>query len=713
MRGFATSQETCQDQRHYQPSREGAGADCSERIALTPASTEEAGVFHFWARMLLRQTVGLLPTLTTSLYLLSLPPAISSAASSGRGESRDSAVSVYPLPEVVVTGTRLEAHTSTSPTSVVVLSQHDLRSKPGSLLASSLESIPGLFVRSYGGGASLRSVSVRGMGPEYTLVLLDGQRVNSYQNGQVDLGVIPLMGIERVEIVRGGHSPLYGADAVGGVINVFTRKPASTFTAGASLSAGSYGYRAAEASLSGTLGRFGGRFAFRNERGDGNFTYPYDDGITSTTLERLGADYRMNNAEGRVEYMTDDDFETSLLVSYGEADRGVPGPVTSAKTSGGARLADQAVRSRWTIDWRPSADKRLSVASAFSYAFQEYTDPSLDLGGSILRSVYVNRHATIAPAFEFTPDHALQATTGAELVRAWVNSNELKTTVRWQQSVYATLRYTALLPTKVPHELVLYPSLRYDHFSDVEGALSPKIGLNLGLLRDPVLRIRASYGRSFRAPTFNDLYWFAGGNPQLRPERSVSFDCGLYCALDMLGLMYLDISYFTMDTRDRIVWSPANGMIWSPVNVGRVVTQGAEVEGRWTGFRGALSLALNSAWTDARSRRWGDIHDPADGKQLVYVPQQTVTATMDLRVAGFHLFVSHSWVSHRYTTKTNDRHLPSYAVASASILYTPPIEFLAVTLKLEASNLFNQPYQILALYPMPLREVRATLGLEL
>ncbi|MGB5875727.1 MAG: TonB-dependent receptor [Bacteroidota bacterium] len=628
-------------------------------------------------------------------------------------EARDSAGSVYPLPEVVVTATRIRASASSSPNSVVVLSQNDLLSKPGSLLANSLQGIPGLFVRSYGGGASLRSISVRGMAPEHTLLLLDGQRVNSFQNGQVDLGVIPLMGIERVEIVKGGHSPLYGADAVGGVINVFTRRPTSALTTGASFSVGSYGYRAAEASLSGTLGRFGGRLAFRNERGDGNFTYAYDDGITSATLERLGAEYRTNHAEGRLDYKITSDFETSLLVSYGEADRGVPGPITNAETSGGARLEDQAVRSRLTIDWRPSPDQRLSVATLFHYAFQEYTDPTLGLGGSILRSVYVNQHVQIAPEFEFTPIPALEATVGAELVRAWVNSNQLKSAVRWQQSVYATLRYTALLPTTVPYELALYPSLRYDHFSDVDGTVSPKIGLNLGLLRTPVLRLRASYGGSFRAPTFNDLYWFAGGNPELRPERSVSFDCGLYSAMQVMGEVSLDITYFNIDTRDRIVWMPSSGMFWSPVNVGRVVTQGVEMEGRWTGLRGALSLSLNSAWTDARYRQWGDVPDPADGSRLIYVPEQTVTATMDVRVAGIHLFFRQSWVSHRYTTRTNDRYLPSYAVASAAIRYTLPIQMPALTLKLEASNIFNEPYQIMTLYPMPLRELRGTVGVEL
>jgi outer membrane cobalamin receptor len=551
------------------------------------------------------------------------------------------------------------------------------------------------------------------MGPEHTLLLLDGQRVNSHQNGQMDLGVMPLLGIDRVEIVKGGHSPLYGADAVGGVISVFTTRPTPSLTAGVSLSAGSYGHKAAEASLSGTVGRLGARVAFRSEEGDGNFAYSYDDGITSATLKRLGADYSMHHAEGRLDYKASDAFGATCLVSFGDTERGVPGPVTSAETPGGARMADQAVRAQVVLNWRPSEEQRLKVLSLFSYAFQEYRDPSMNLGGTTLRSVHVNRNATIAPEFEFSLHETLKGTAGAELARAWISSTDLKSSVRWQQSVYAALRYTTRLSTTAPYELVLYPSLRYDYFSDVEGALSPKIGLNIGIFREPLIRVRASYGGSFRAPTFNDLYWIAGGNPNLRPERSWSFDCGLYSAVHMLGEWSLDISYFNMDTRDRIVWMPVSGAVWSPQNIGRVVTKGVEVEGRWTGLQGALSLSLNSAWTDARNRQWGDVSDPAEGRQLIYVPEQTVSATMDVRVSGFHLFVRHSWVSHRYTTKLNDRFLPSYNVASAALLYALPFDHPGVSLKFEASNLFNEPYQIITLYPMPLREVRGTIALQL
>jgi len=127
-----------------------------------------------------------------------------------------------------------------------------------------------------------------------------------------------------------------------------------------------------------------------------------------------------------------------------------------------------------------------------------------------------------------------------------------------QRSVFAATQHTVALPWTVPFEFILYPSLRYDDFSDFKSDVSPRLGVNVGLVKEPVLRIRASYGKSFHAPVFNDLYWKYGGNPNLRPERSTSFDAGCTAELNAGGRLRLDASYFSIDAKDRIVWTPGS-----------------------------------------------------------------------------------------------------------------------------------------------------------
>jgi iron complex outermembrane receptor protein len=247
----------------------------------------------------------------------------------------------------------------------------------------------------------------------------------------------------------------------------------------------------------------------------------------------------------------------------------------------------------------------------------------------------------------------------------------------------------------------------------VEAGLSPRIGINIGLWKEPLLRLRSSYGKSFRIPTFNDLYWIAGGNPSLRPERSNSFDLGALAEYQWNGSWSLDVSYFSIQSRNRILWTPTSGTFWSPRNISEVNSRGLELEGRWEGFNRTLSVTVASTWMKAAKTSEDFPGDPTSGKQLVYVPRQTVSISAGLHVGDLHLSVRHVWTSYRYTTEINDRFLRSFGVTDASARYAIPLGAVRAFVKLEATNIFGTKYQVLALYPMPLQEARVTVGGEL
>src|SRR5690606_20371165 len=101
----------------------------------------------------------------------------------------------------------------------------------------------GIFIKSYGNGSSLQTISMNGMETEQTLLLLNGSKLNSFQNAHIDLSVISKDNIERIEIVNNGYSSIYGSDAIGGVINIITTRNKSNFSLNLNSQAGSYGYR--------------------------------------------------------------------------------------------------------------------------------------------------------------------------------------------------------------------------------------------------------------------------------------------------------------------------------------------------------------------------------------------------------------------------------------------------------------------------------------
>ncbi|MEK9137776.1 MAG: TonB-dependent receptor plug domain-containing protein, partial [Bacteroidota bacterium] len=206
----------------------------------------------------------------------------------------------YDLQEVVVTASRIPQTASFSPYSISVLSRDDVRSSNATSLAQVLSPVSGVFIKDYGATSGLKTISQRGLGSEHTLILLNGSRISSFQNGLVDLGLVPVDEIESVEIVRGGQSASYGADAVAGLINVITKPVSSQNTVSAMTSVGSFGYKRYHVSGSVASGLDGIRVSYGEERSDEDFTFRFHNGPLSSTLDRRNADLiaRYANAFG-------------------------------------------------------------------------------------------------------------------------------------------------------------------------------------------------------------------------------------------------------------------------------------------------------------------------------------------------------------------------------------------------------------------------------
>src|ERR1039458_7943167 len=147
----------------------------------------------------------------------------------------------YVVKEVVVTSNRMPVTVEKLPSSVQVIDSLAMAQSNGISVADVVAHAAGVSLESYGGNGALQSVSLRGMGSDYSLILLDGQRYTTYEINTVDLGILSLMDVDRIEIASGGISSLYGADAIGGVVNIITKKPNGQIGASVAGSIGSFG----------------------------------------------------------------------------------------------------------------------------------------------------------------------------------------------------------------------------------------------------------------------------------------------------------------------------------------------------------------------------------------------------------------------------------------------------------------------------------------
>ena len=219
------------------------------------------------------------------------------------------------LGEIVVTATRDVEEVRKIPANVTVITREEIERSNAQVVADVLRDEVGVVVRDFYGNGKTASVDVRGFGetaPLNTLVMVDGRRVNEIDLSGVDWTQIPLDQIERIEIVRGSGSVLYGDNAVGGVINIITKKPEKAFSAQAGIALGSYHFNKENGSVGGKWGSLGAIL---------NFGYNATDGY------RDNGWFRAKDIGGRITYDANESIALSLDGSFHRDDQGLPGGI--------------------------------------------------------------------------------------------------------------------------------------------------------------------------------------------------------------------------------------------------------------------------------------------------------------------------------------------------------------------------------------------------
>ncbi len=580
------------------------------------------------------------------------------------------------LEPVVVTATRTPREVSQVGPSVTVIPAEEILASGARRLQEVLRDAVGVNVVETGAPGQLATASIRGSEAQQVLVLLDGIRLNSPQLGQFDLAnlPVPLDQIERIEVLRGPASALYGSNALAGVIHIITRRPEAEPRTSFSWSEARHDTREVGFSASRRVGSLGYRFGASRDHSQG---YRDNSDLDRTTLDGLLAwdlpggfvveahGYHLQKEIGvpgmKGVFLTPDarqqDENTSAAVSL----KGPVGPLTVAGRGGYDRFDN---RYRDPGAFFPTDDRHLAET----------------VGGEVQID---------------TPLRGRGLTLGSELYRDFLDSsaNGEHDQSRWaafgQQEV-------GLAPW-----VSLLVGVRYDGHSEFRNEWSPRVSLLLSPW--DATQVRVSAGRAYRAPTFNDRFWpfdgFTRGNPDLEPETAWEYEAGVAQGLGRWGSVSL--TGFRRDAKDLIDWRPEDPAdpfsVWSPVNVGTSRIWGAEAATGLSPLRG-VGLGANYTYLHAVDRDTGEL---LPGK-----PRHQVGAHLDVepfwelrfRVAGRYA---------RYAAAPN-RPDPAYTVFDARV-FRPLIvaDAVALDLTLGVDNLFDRDYEINPGFPMPPRTWRA------
>lgn len=562
---------------------------------------------------------------------------------------------------VVVTATRQDQREDEVLASVSVIDRAQIERAGQSTLVELLATQPGVQVSTTGGPGSSGSLFIRGTSSKHALLLIDGVRVGSATSGQALFEAIPVGMIERIEILRGAASALYGSDAVGGVVQVFTRKGREGFHPEVFVGYGSNDTVQADASISGGSDRLRYSLSVGHEKTDGfnakrdparwvsswsgNSYNPDDDGFrnqyvsASASIGFREQDELGLNAyysDGRNWYDVNDFYDSYIDKTLSSASVFMRNRLSDAWSST-VRVGQGLDKTRDRADAGPSS---LFESTQRQFVWQH----DVHFGGGMLLAAY-----------EYTRED-VDGTTRYDQDRRSVNSVLLG----WSG------RFGA-------HSLQL--NGRYDdnsQFGDKTTGL-----FAYGYQITPAWGVRGSIGSAFKAPSFNDLYWPGSGNPDLRPEVALNRELGLTWEE---GAQRVDLTYFNNEVKQLIDWAPTPSGWWTPSNVGRASFEGVELA--YGVSFGGYALKAGVDYLEA---------EDADGKRLPRRARVSGFARVDKHAGAWNWGMEWSGAGHRYEDELNTDRLGGYGLLNAYAHYQLARDW---RLEMRANNLLDKDYQL-------------------
>lgn len=610
------------------------------------------------------------------------------------------------LPEVVIES----LPNSSTPHYFTYESIHSSSAKS---LTDFLEQYAGLDIRTDGTPGTAKTAQIGGSNAKQVTVLVDGNRLQDPGDGTADLSTIPLEWIESIEVFRGGQTS-FSNEAIGGIIRIKTRSAGNSSEINASEDVHST-YSTTSFSRIGSLGQFSNIVSISHTQGPGDFRYKIseEDGNGEFTTN-LGKSFRRANAD----LVRDQLF---LKVSSGIGKRG---ELTGTWMMDNARLGmpgyiapyltpharERRKQDLFSLSMK-HPDNVSDIEGRLSYqtSDREFTDS--DPSSIVNRSTEASRkwEAELNTSTRIKKSVILL---GAQTSREAISGNQIanQNAARNRWSVWSQWNY---LWHKNSYQKLTVNSecgLRTEEYSKNKAVILPRGALNLSYAPSYRIELGIAYSRSYRAPTFNELFWqydqVANGNPDLKAETSAEFAGNISIKTASSNPTKLLLSASDQSVHDLIFWKQTFNNQWKPFNLHTAHIQTLNLSLDQSLIQEHLNIGVGADWTEAKNA--SDDRN-IGGKYLTFRPLSSLRVNTSLREYGALLSLSYRRYSKRPVLETNTKWLGAYQLLDVHLGYNLRIKHLSLKPSLSIENLLNENYRIIRFAPMPGREYSASL----
>ena len=611
-------------------------------------------------------------------------------------------------------------------------------------IADALRYFAGVQLKDYGGVGGIKTINVRSMGSNHLGIYYDGIQLGNAQNGQIDLGQFSMDNVEEISLYNGQKSAIFQpASEFGnaGTVYIRTRRPHFSNGEHTHLKARvKYGSsdlirfstlweQRLSASVTSSVGaevmNASGKYKFRYRRYKADGSLAYD-----TTATRQNGDVWAVRAEGNLYGAMEQGGWNVKAYTY-HSERGIPGAIVNNVWRRGERQADH--NTFFQAGLLRNLSDRFSSRLQAKYAYyvthyvnrdpktmlvdNTYKQQELFLSTSNVYEIMRGWSASVAYDFKWNKLREEQGTRNkGQEMKPYRFSNMVSVATAYNQP-WMNIQ-GSLLATFVK-----------DHFpghndKKSENVWTPAVFFNIFPLRNKSLSVRAYAKRSFRMPTFNDLYYTEMGNAMLKPETALQYNVGAVYVAPRTSHLASRISHFRLQVdayyntiHDKIVAYPKGQQFrWTMLNLGKVHIKGIDVETELE-VRAARELTLGGrlqyTYQDAR-----DVTDPADtyyNHQIPYIPWHSGSAIFSASYRQWDFNYSFIYAGKRYNQQENIdyNYMPAWYTSDLSLMYRFRWVKTRCKATLEVNNLLDQQYDVILNYPMPGRNYAISMEVEI
>lgn len=639
------------------------------------------------------------------------------------GETQDS-VRVHHIQEVVVTSRLISRETIPSQT----LGGEELKKLNSLSVADALRYFSGLQLKDYGGVGGIKTVDIRSMGTNHLGIFYDGIELGNAQNGQIDLGQFSLDNVEEISLYNGQRSAIFQpASDFGNAGSVYIRTKAPRFIMGRRynlLVRAKYGssdtFRFSSlweqklsdhisSSLSTGVLTSSGRYKFRYRRVTEDNTVAYD-----TTAVRHNGDIWAFRVEGNVRGGIADGYWNVKAYTY-HSERGIPGAIVNNVWRRGERQWDHNTFGQAVF--QKSFGDKFSTKALAKYAYYVTRYVNNDETQIHVDNTYRQQEMYFSTSNVYEILSKWSVSMSYDFKWNKLNANMVDFAFPHRYSNFVSLA-TALTLSRIQAQASLVEQVVKDHVkygasSSSRSTLTPAFFVNVYPFESKLLAVKAFAKKSFRMPTFNDLYYADMGNSKLNPESALQYDLGFVLNKDwkqgIVDHFRLQVDGYYNTVHDKIVAYPKGQQFrWTMLNLGKVHIKGVDAMTE-VGLEPAkdwkVTARLQYTYQDAR-----DVTDPNTSyykDQIPYIPWNSGSAILGLSWREWDLSYSFIYSGERYSQQENIlyNHLQPWYTHDMSVAY----HARKWSTRLDVNNIFSQDYDVILNYPMPKRNYMLTL----